>query len=81
VIKPERELPHLPVARALWVPRPSLKVSAAAWIYAGGAHHTGFSQALTSDHLADFAAIAGIEVVHIDADTNLRTLRQQLLSS
>ena len=81
VIKPEHDLPHLPVARALWIPRPSLKVSAAAWIYAGGAHHTGFSQALTSEHLEDFAAIAGVEVVRIDADTNLRPLRQQLLSS
>ncbi len=79
VIQPEHDLPNLPVARALWVPKPSLKVAAAVWIYAGGAHHTGFSQALTGEHLEDFAAIAGIELVRIDASTDLRTLRQHLL--
>jgi L-arabinose isomerase len=81
VVKPEHDLPNLPIARALWVPRPSLKVAAAAWIYAGGAHHTGFSQALTSEHLEDFAVMAGIVVVRIDAGTNLRALRQHLLYS
>ncbi len=81
VIPPEQPLPKLPVARAVWVPRPSLKVAAAAWIYAGGAHHTGFSRALTTEHLEDFAEIAGVELVVIDADTKLRTLRERLRSS
>ena len=78
VISPEAELPKLPVARAVWLPKPNLKVAAAAWIYAGGAHHTGFSQALTTEHLEDFAEIAGIELIVIDADTRLRELRRQL---
>ena len=78
VLTPDQPLPNLPVARAVWVPRPSLKVGAAAWIYSGGAHHTGFSQALTTEHLEDFAEIAGIECIVIDAETRLRTLRQQL---
>jgi L-arabinose isomerase len=78
VVAPEHELPRLPVARALWVPRPNLKVGAAAWIYAGGAHHTGFSQALTLEHVEDFAEIAGIEFVRIDADTKLYQFRQEL---
>jgi len=78
VIQPDEALPNLPVARAVWLPKPSLKVAAAAWIYAGGAHHTGFSQALTTEHLEDFAEIAGIELLVIDADTRLRELRQQL---
>jgi L-arabinose isomerase len=78
VVPPEKELPKLPVARAVWLPKPSLKVAAAAWIYAGGAHHTGFSQALTTEHLEDFAEIAGIELIVIDADTRLRELRRQL---
>ena len=81
VIPPEQPLPKLPVARAVWVPRPSLKVAAAAWIYAGGAHHTGFSRALTTEHLEDFAEIAGVELVVLDADTKLRTLRERLRSS
>ena len=78
VVQPDEELPNLPVARAVWLPKPSLKVAAAAWIYAGGAHHTGFSQALTTEHLEDFAEIAGIELIVIDADTRLRELRRQL---
>jgi len=78
VIQPEQPLPKLPVARAVWVPRPNLKVAAAAWIYAGGAHHTSFSQALTTEHLEDFAEIAGVELVVIDQETRLRELRQQL---
>jgi L-arabinose isomerase len=78
VVQPEQPLPKLPVARAVWVPRPSLKVAAAAWIYAGGAHHTGFSQALWTEHLEDFAEIAGLELIVIDAATRLRELRAQL---
>jgi L-arabinose isomerase len=78
VIQPEQPLPKLPVARAVWVPEPNLKIAAAAWIYAGGAHHTGFSQALTMAHMEDFAEIAGVELVVIDAETRLRELRRQL---
>jgi L-arabinose isomerase len=78
VMLPEAELPKLPVARAVWVPRPDLKTAAAAWIYAGGAHHTGFSQALTTEHLEDYAEMAGVELIVIDADTKLRELRQRL---
>jgi L-arabinose isomerase len=78
VIEPEQPLPKLPGARALWVPKPNLKVAAAAWIYAGGAHHTGFSQALTTEHFENFAEIAGIELIVIDAETRLRQLRNLL---
>ncbi len=78
VVKPKRALPKLPVARALWVPKPNLQVAAAAWIYAGGAHHTGFSQSLTSEHMEDFAHMAGVEFLCIDADTRLRAFRNEL---
>ena len=78
VIVPEHEFPKLPVARTVWLPEPSLKVAAAAWIYAGGAHHTGFSQALTMQHMEDFAEIAGIELVRIDSETKLHELRREL---
>ena len=78
VIQPDQPLPRLPVARAVWLPRPSLKVAAAAWIYAGGAHHTSFSQALTMEHLEDFTEIAGIELIRINAETRIRQFRQQL---
>lgn len=81
VVAPKQDLPKLPVARTLWLPKPNLKVAAAAWIYAGGAHHTGFSQALTIEHLADFAEIAGIELVRIDAETRIPQLRRELMWS
>jgi len=71
-------LPKLPVARALWVPKPDLKAAAAAWILAGGAHHTGFSHAVTAAHLQDFADMAGIEFVLIGADTNLAEFKKEL---
>ena len=78
VVAPEKPLPKLPVARALWAPKPNLQIGAAAWIYAGGAHHTGFSQAVTTEMIEDFAAIAGVELVVIDADTKLRQFKQEL---
>jgi L-arabinose isomerase len=78
VVKPERAMPKLPVARALWVPKPNLRVAAAAWIYAGGAHHTGFSQSLTTEHMEDFAQMAGVEFLPIDGDTKLREFRNEL---
>jgi hypothetical protein len=30
----------------VWVPEPDLKTAASAWIYAGAAHHTGFSMGI-----------------------------------
>jgi L-arabinose isomerase len=71
-------LPRLPVARAVWQCRPDFKTACAAWILAGGAHHTGFSHAVTEEHLEDFATIAGIERVVIDTDTRLSQLKQDL---
>ena len=78
VIEPEAELPKLPVARALWVPHPNLQVGASAWIYAGGAHHTVFSQALSAEHIYDFSEMAGVEYVQIDETTDLRSLKNEL---
>jgi L-arabinose isomerase len=79
-IKPPRTLPMLPVARAIWKCRPDFQTACAAWIYAGGAHHTGFSYAVTTEHIEDFAALAGIELAVIDAKTDLRSFRAQLRS-
>jgi L-arabinose isomerase len=77
-VVPGKPLPKLPVARALWKCEPDLATAAAAWIYAGGGHHTGFSQSVTTEMLEDFAEIAGIELVVIDRGTRLREFRQQL---
>jgi L-arabinose isomerase len=78
VVGPDEPLRVLPVARAVWVPRPDLKTAAAAWIYAGGAHHTGFSLALTPEHLSDFAEMAGMEFLLIDRDTRLAEFKKEL---
>jgi L-arabinose isomerase len=81
VVEPDAPLPRLPVARALWRCRPDFRTATAAWILAGGAHHTGFSQALTTEHLEDFATIAGVELVPIDDATTIRGLKQDLRSN
>jgi L-arabinose isomerase len=77
-VVPEHDLPKLPVARVLWKPQPDMKTGCAAWILSGGAHHTCYSQNLTSQHLEDFADMAGIEFVLIDKETNLRQLKNEL---
>jgi len=77
-IPAKEPLPKLPVARAVWLPEPDLKVASTSWILAGGAHHTGFSLALTSQHLEDFAEMAGIEFLLIDESTTVRALKKEL---
>jgi L-arabinose isomerase len=78
VVEPDAPLPKLPVARVMWVPRPGLKEAATAWILAGGAHHTGFSMAVTAAHMEDFAEMAGIEFLLIGADTNISDFKKEL---
>ncbi|GGG88428.1 L-arabinose isomerase [Polaribacter pacificus] len=77
-VEPLADLPNLPVARVLWEPQPNLEVAATAWILAGGAHHTVYSQALTSEYMEDFADIAGIELLVIDADTKVREFKNTM---
>lgn len=74
----EEALPKLPVARALWKPAPDMKTACAAWIYAGGAHHTVYSQNLTTEHMETFAEMMGVELVVIDQDTKLRQFKNEL---
>ena len=71
-------MPKLPVAQVTWKPKPSLKTGAAAWIYAGGAHHTVYSQAVTTRILEMYASMAGMETVIIDGNTDLRSFRREL---
>ncbi len=80
-VVPPAGTPELPVASALWEPKPNLSVAAAAWIHAGGAHHTVFSQAVTTDMVVDFAEMAGVETVIIDDATNIRQLKNELRQS
>lgn len=77
-VRPPQDLPKLPVARVLWKPYPDMATGCAAWILAGGAHHTCYSQNLTVEHLEDFATIAGIECVVIGKNKDLHQLRNEL---
>lgn len=77
-VDPIQSLPKLPVARVLWKPYPDMKTGCAAWILAGGAHHTGYSQNLTAEHMEDFAEMAGVEFVLIGKNSNLYDLKNQL---
>jgi L-arabinose isomerase len=72
------DMPNLPVASVLWNPMPDLKTGAAAWILAGGAHHTGFSTSIDAEYLEDFAGMMGVEFVRIDEKCNLSEFRKEL---
>ena len=80
-VTPPADLPNLPVAHALWECRPNLSVASAAWIHAGGAHHTAYSQAVTTEMISDFAEMAGVELTVIDADTSIRAFKNELRHS
>ncbi|MEH6406640.1 MAG: L-arabinose isomerase [Leeuwenhoekiella sp.] len=77
-VKPESDLPNLPVARVLWDCKPNLDIAATAWILAGGAHHTVYSQAVTTEFMEDFADIAGIELLVIDDQTRVRDFKDTI---
>ena len=77
-VTPIHPLPKLPVARVLWKPYPDMNTGCTAWILAGGAHHTCYSQNLTSEHMRDFADMAGIEFALIGKNTDLYQFRNEL---
>ncbi|HEY1849295.1 MAG TPA: L-arabinose isomerase [Opitutaceae bacterium] len=78
VVEPPKALPRLPVARAVWSCRPDFKTACGAWIRAGGAHHTVFSYSVTAEHLRDFAEMAGIELLLIDASATLPGIEKEI---
>ncbi len=78
VVKQKEEMPKLPVARALWVPKPDLTTAATAWILAGGAHHSSMSYSVNTEQLEDLCEILGIEIVIIDENTKIRELKKEL---
>jgi L-arabinose isomerase len=77
-VAPPQPLPRLHVARAVWRPMPNLHTSAEAWLTAGGPHHTVYSAAITGEILTDLAEMLGVELLFIDADTEVGRFRQEL---
>ncbi|MFO7882627.1 MAG: L-arabinose isomerase [Kosmotogaceae bacterium] len=78
VVKQKEDMPKLPVARALWVPKPDLTTAASAWILAGGAHHSSMSYSVNTEQLEDLCEILGIEFIVIDENTSIRELKKEL---
>ena len=78
-VKPIMEMPNLPVARVMWRAMPNLTDGVECWITAGGAHHTVLSYDVTAEMMRDFAKFMDIEFVHIDKDTTVEKLENDLL--
>ncbi|MDG6105247.1 L-arabinose isomerase [Dactylosporangium aurantiacum] len=78
VVAPTAPLPKLPVARAVWKPRPDLSTSAESWLTAGGPHHTVLSFAVGTEELQDLAEMTGTELLVIDADTTVRQFAKEV---
>ncbi|MEV4803731.1 L-arabinose isomerase [Nonomuraea sp. NPDC049421] len=78
VVTPPQPLPKLPVARAVWRPRPNLRTSTESWLTAGAPHHTVLSQAVGREELTDLAEMLGVELVIIDADTTTERFAKEL---
>ena len=77
-VKVDKEFPKLPTARVLWKPQPSMEVGLQSWILGGGAHHTVYSQNLSTEYLEDFAEMLDIELLTIDKDTNIRDFKNEI---
>ncbi|GAA4877074.1 L-arabinose isomerase [Kitasatospora terrestris] len=78
VVDPAEPLPALPVARAVWKPRPDLRTSTEAWLTAGAPHHTVLSRAVGTEELEDLAEMLATELVVIDQDTSIRRFTREL---
>jgi L-arabinose isomerase len=78
IVPPDEPIPNLPVARAVWKPQPDLATSAAAWLTAGGAHHTAMSTQIGIETLTDFAEIARMELLTIGENTTLPDFVKEL---
>ncbi len=69
LIKQPEAMPKLPVARIMYRHKPNFKIGTEGWCYAGGAHHSVVSTALTSEDMALFAKLTGTEIIIIDENT------------
>ena len=78
VVPPDADLPRLPVARAVWEPKPDFTTAAEAWLTAGGPHHTVLCRAIGTEAFSDFAEIAGVELAVIDERTRPRDFVNEL---
>lgn len=78
VVEPDEPLPNLPVARAVWKPRPDLRTSTEAWLLAGGPHHTVLTTAVSRETLEDLSEMLRVELLCIDETTRVRELEKEI---
>jgi L-arabinose isomerase len=78
LVEPPAPMPRLPVGRAVWRPRPDFTTATEAWLMAGGSHHTVLSKAIGVEPLADFAEMAGLELLRIGAETTIASFKSEL---
>ena len=78
LVEQPEQMPRLPVARLMWKLKPDFKTGAAAWIYAGGAHHAVVSTCLTVEDIRLFAKFTDTELVVINENTDLVAFEQNL---
>ncbi len=76
LVKQPEVMPKLPVARIMYRHKPNFQIGTAAWCYAGGAHHSVVSTALTRQDIAMFARLTGTELITIGDDTTEADLQK-----
>ena len=76
LVKQPKPMPKLPVARIMYRHKPDFAIGTAAWCYAGGAHHSVVSTALTRADIAMFARLTGTELITIGDDTTEADLQK-----
>lgn len=81
LVDPPAPLPLLPVAAAVWEPKPSFEVATEAWLTAGGPHHTVLTTAVGVEALEMLGTLTGIELALIDSATTSRSFARELRQS
>jgi L-arabinose isomerase len=78
LVRAPAPMPKLPVGRAVWKPRPDFSTATESWLTAGGSHHTVLSRAVTTEMIADFAEMTGLELLVIGPDTTTAGFKREL---
>jgi L-arabinose isomerase len=78
LVEPDAPLSNLPVAHAVWEPKPDFETAAAGWLLAGGSHHTCLSLDLDLETINDFAAMSNIELAAIDRSATFAGFEKEL---
>lgn len=76
LVREPAAMPNLPVAQIMFRHKPNFEIGTAAFVYAGGAHHSVVSTALNRSDIAMFAKLTGTELITIGDDTTEADLQK-----